>query len=219
MILFEDKDMMVVEKPAGLLVYPLGNDRKEITLIDLLKGKLNFKHPNVRSGIVHRLDRETSGVLLVAKNEETESRLKNMFREREVEKTYTTLVWGILKPEKGEIKIPLGRASKDRLRVVPKENGRYSHTTYEVEKYYPKSNMTLVRVGLKTGRTHQIRVHFAAIGHPVVGDNKYTNKKTELKRQFLHATEIKFKHPYTGKLLVVRSPLSEDLKVFLKKVS
>jgi 23S rRNA pseudouridine1911/1915/1917 synthase len=218
-ILYEDEHMLAVEKPAGLLVYPLENDAREETLVDILRPKLNFNNPTERSGIVHRLDRETSGILLVAKDEKTETMLKKEFKERNVKKIYSTLVQGRIEPKKGEIKIPLGRASKDRLRVVPSPDGRESHTLYEVERYFPKDDTSLVRAELKTGRTHQIRVHFSAIGHPVVGDKKYSSGASGLDRQFLHATEIEFVHPYTKKTVKVKSALPSDLKQYLSKLS
>jgi 23S rRNA pseudouridine1911/1915/1917 synthase len=218
-ILYEDEHMLAVEKPAGLLVYPLENDTTEDTLIDILRPKLNFESPTSRSGIVHRLDRETTGILLLAKDVNTEAMLKKEFKDRNIKKIYKALVRGRVEPERGEIKIPLGRASKDRLRVVPSADGRESHTLYEVEKYYPKDNVSLVQVELKTGRTHQIRVHFSAIGHPIVGDKKYSSGSSGFNRQFLHAIELEFVHPYTKKIMKLKSPLSSDLIQYLSKLS
>jgi 23S rRNA pseudouridine1911/1915/1917 synthase len=202
-ILYEDQYIIAVEKPAGVLAYPLpGSDEKTI-------GDIYNALP------IHRLDRDTSGIILLAKSEEVKEIMQKLFKERQIEKTYTALVCGKVEPKSGEIKIPLGRGSKDRLRVVPSTEGRESHTTYSVEKYFEEKDMSLLRVGLKTGRTHQIRVHFSAIGHPVVGDKKYSKKESTLKRQFLHATEISFIHPYTHKLINLKSPLPKDLKSYL----
>jgi 23S rRNA pseudouridine1911/1915/1917 synthase len=206
-ILFQDKYILAVEKPAGVLAYPLPTS-DEKTIGDMFSALM-----------IHRLDRDTSGIILLAKNEEVKNKMQRLFKKRKIEKTYTALVWGKVEPERGEIKIPLGRGSKDRLRIVPQTEGRESHTIYEVEKYFKTKNMTLVRVGLKTGRTHQIRVHFSAIGHPVVGDTKYTRKDTSLKRQFLHASELSFIHPYTHKKIKLKSLLPDDLKNYLSTLS
>jgi 23S rRNA pseudouridine1911/1915/1917 synthase len=206
-ILYEDEYLKVVEKPAGVLSYPLpGND--EETIGDMV-GALP----------VHRLDRDTSGILILAKSEEAKAQMQKLFKERKVEKRYKALVWGKVEPEAGEINIPLGRGSKDRLRVVPAHGGRESVTEYRVEKYFSQANSTLVDVNLKTGRTHQIRVHFHEIGHPVVGDKKYFNRKSELSRQFLHAYSIKFEHPYLKKKLAFSSDLPKDLKTYLNQIS
>lgn len=206
-ILFEDENILAVEKPAGVLAYPLPGSNEE-TIGDM-----------VGATPVHRLDRDTSGIILLAKNEKSKRAMQKLFKDRKIEKTYLTLLWGKVEPEKGEIKIPLGRGSKDRLRVVPQTEGRASHTVYEVEKYFQERDMTLVRVGLKTGRTHQIRVHFSAIGYPVVGDTKYSKRTVSLKRQFLHATKLCFVHPYTHKEVRLESPLPDDLKTYLTTLS
>lgn len=206
-ILFEDEYILAVEKPAGILSYPLpGSNEKTI-------GDIYSALP------VHRLDRDTSGIILLAKNKRAKKVMQGLFKERKIKKTYIALLWGKVEPERGEIKIPLGRGSKDRLRVVPDTAGRKSHTAYEVKKYFKVSDMTLAQVGLMTGRTHQIRVHFSAIGHPVVGDAKYSKKVTILTRQFLHASEIIFTHPYTHKLVELKSPLPNDLKSYLSTLS
>ena len=205
-ILFEDKYLLVVNKPAGILSYPLPKS-EEKTIGDIV-GALP----------VHRLDRDTSGVMILAKDKNTKALMQKQFAERKIEKEYISLVWGKVEPEKGEIKIPLGRGSKDRLKIVPSSSGRESHTVYRVVSYFPGSNLSLVELDLKTGRTHQIRVHMSAIGHPVVGDKKYSNKNTELQRQFLHAQKIIFSHPITKKEVIVKSKLPNDLNLFLKNV-
>lgn len=202
-ILFEDENIIVVDKPAGMLSYPLPGS-VEKTVGDMVGAKP-----------CHRLDRDTSGVLILAKNEEAFHKIQVLFKERKVTKKYKALVWGKVEPEKGEINIPLGRGSKDRLKVVPKKDGRDSRTQYEVEKYFSEKNMSLVDVNLLTGRTHQIRVHFSAIGHPVVGDQKYSNKKSDLSRQFLHAYHVEFLNPFTNIKISVESVLAADLVAFL----
>lgn len=216
-ILFETENYLVAEKSAGLLVYLPQGAKQEETLHDMVWEKLNFKAKDERSGIVHRLDKDTSGLILIAKNPNAQEKLKELFLKRTIEKKYVALVQGKLEPENGEIKIPLGRASKDRLRVVPKEMGKESVTSYKVLKYYPKNNFSLVDIGLKTGRTHQIRVHFGSIGHPVVGDPKYSRKRDDLNRQFLHAKSLRFIDPFNTKEVFVESELPEDLKNFLLK--
>lgn len=202
--IFEDKYLIVVEKPAGILSYPLpGSDEKTV-------GDLVGAQP------VHRLDRDTSGILILAKSEDAKAKMQALFKSRQITKKYTALVWGKVEPETGEINIPLGRGRNDRLRVVPKAGGRESVTEYQVEKYFPKSDMSLLSVNLKTGRTHQIRVHMSAIGHPVVGDPKYSKKGTDLARQFLHSSYTSFIHPITGEKIELKSALPADLKIFLK---
>jgi 23S rRNA pseudouridine1911/1915/1917 synthase len=218
-IIFENENYLVVDKPAGLLVYlPLGAN-PEITLQDMLQSKMHFQEKTGREGIVHRLDRETSGLILVAKNIESQDRLKRLFLDREIVKNYLALVRGKMETPQGEISIPLGRHSKDRLRVIPKEGGRQSTTIFKVIRYYEKNNLSLLDLDLKTGRTHQIRVHFSAIGHPIVGDPKYSRVSDELKRQFLHAHKLSFVDPFTEKPVSFVSAMPEDLNNFLQNIS
>jgi len=215
-VVFENDNFMVIEKPAGILVYSPDKSRNvEITMVDILRKKNKLFSVGTRDGVVHRLDRGTSGLVIFAKNKKTEISFKEYFSKRMIEKQYTALVRGKMEPQKGVINIPLGRGSKDRLRVVPKKSGRESVTSYEVAEYFPKSDFSLLRVGLKTGRTHQIRVHFSAIGHPIIGDEKYSKKITELKRQFLHADFLSFLEPFTGEKLKFKSSLPEDLNKYL----
>lgn len=218
-ILFEDSDLIAINKPAGTLVYLPEGFKKEETLLDILSGKLDFKEISQRNGVVHRLDRETSGVILFAKNKESEEALKAIFKKREIKKYYKALCFGNITPKTGKINIPLGRGAKDRLKVVPKRSGRASVTNYEQIKYFPKSDISFLDVEIETGRTHQIRVHLSSIGYPVVGDTKYTKKKSALDRQFLHASKVSFKHPFSGKLLEITSELPNDLKTFLNQLS
>lgn len=203
-ILFETKEYMVVDKPAGMLAYPLPGSKEE-TIGEVMGGVP-----------VHRLDRDTSGILILAKNENAKTVLKQIFKERNIKKIYTALVWGKVEPKQGTINMPLGRGSKDRLKVVPKTGGRESVTEYNVTEYL--GDKTLLNVNLKTGRTHQIRVHFSAIGHPVVGDKKYSTKNTNLGRQFLHAKMIEFMDPFSGEAVTVESQLPQDLEKFLKSI-
>lgn len=221
-ILYEDKNLLVVDKPAGILVYPLKKSRKkELTLIDIIYSYLGYE-PSLkdqRKGLVHRLDRETSGVIIFAKNDSYEKELKKIFKERKIRKFYKVLVWGNLDSQEGIIKIPLGRGHKDRLKMVPKYNGRHAETHFKVEKYFPNDDMSLLDVEIKTGRTHQIRVHFSSLNHSVVGDKKYSHRRTSLKRQFLHAQRLVFRDPDTQKIIDIYSPLHKDLSDFLKTLS
>jgi 23S rRNA pseudouridine1911/1915/1917 synthase len=218
-ILYEDKHLLAIDKPTGILVYQPVGAKESITLLDLVRDKLNFDKPSERDGIVHRLDKETSGVILLAKDQDAESNLKKLFKDREVEKYYQALVWGNVSPNEGRIEIPLGRSSKERLRVVPRSSGKTAITNYKKIKYYPESDMSLLDIKIETGRMHQIRVHLAAIGYPVVGDKKYSNKKKELTRQFLHAQKIVIINPYDQKKIVLKSDLADDLSAFLKELT
>jgi 23S rRNA pseudouridine1911/1915/1917 synthase len=215
-ILYEDKNIIAVDKPAGILIYyPPHFKQTEQTLMDQVFDRLDFKVKGERNGIVHRLDRETSGVILFAKNEKAETELKKLFKEHKIKKYYIALVSGKVEPIEGRISIPLGRAPKDRLKVVPKASGKPSETLYRVLKYFPATNTSLLQIELKTGRMHQIRVHFAAIGHPVVGDSKYGNRRADLSRQFLHAKRLEFMNPFDDKKVVIESKLPPDLELFL----
>lgn len=216
-VLYEDKNILAVEKPAGILVYyPPHFKKTEETLVDQVFSHLQFSKKGERNGVVHRLDRETSGIILFAKNEIAEAELKKIFKERKISKHYIALVHGKVEPEKGRITIPLGRAPKDRLKVVPKASGKPSETLYSVKKYYPDRDLSLLEIELKTGRTHQIRVHMSAIGHPVVGDKVYGRKTDKLERQFLHASRIDFVSPFDGKVIKIESDLPKDLKGYLR---
>jgi len=215
-ILFEDADILAVDKPAKILVYhPPHFKKSEETLIDLLAEKFSFSKKSERNGVVHRLDRDTSGVIILAKNKKSEVALKKLFKDRKVKKIYQTLVRGRIRPSEGLIDIPLSRASRDRLRVVPSVSGKPSETGYHLLRYFPDTDMSLLEVELKTGRMHQIRVHMSAIGHPVVGDRKYGKKTDALPRQFLHATRIEFIHPFSGQAVSVDSLLAKELKGYL----
>lgn len=205
-IIYEDNFLKVVEKPAGVLAYPLPNS-DEKTIGDM-----------VGAMPVHRLDRNTSGILILAKSNDAKAAMQKLFKERQIEKRYKALVWGKVEPNSGTINIPLGRGTKDRLRVVPAHDGREAVTEYAVEKYFCNGDQSLLDVNLKTGRTHQIRVHFNAIGHPVVGDCKYSKRKSELKRQFLHAYKIEFKNPFDGRQMEFKSELPKDLESYMKKL-
>lgn len=219
-VLYKNENILAVDKPAGVLVYyPPHFKKTEKTLLDEVADQLNFPVKNERSGVVHRLDRDTSGVIIFARNPEAEEKLKSIFKNRQIKKTYLALVHGKLDPEGGSITIPLGRAPKDRLKVVPKASGKPSETLYRVINYYAQGDLSLLEIELKTGRTHQIRVHMAAIGHPVVGDKLYGRKTDRLDRQFLHAKSLGFDNPFDGKQIYLESGLPEDLENFLRKLA
>lgn len=175
---------------------------------------------------VHRLDKDTSGVLVVAKDVATQARLQKQWHDRVVKKTYVALVKGILEPLKGAIEAGISRSIKNRRRMAVSDSdlSRKSFTEYEVIKYF--SDSSLVKIFPRTGRTHQIRVHFSAIGHPVIGDSLYGDKSLnkkferqfELSRQFLHALELEITHPITKKRRIFRAPLAQDLESVLQKI-
>lgn len=223
-IIFENKDLIVIDKPAGLAVHPKESlkPRKEATLTDILINKIpELKEmKGKRPGIVHRLDKDTSGVLIVAKNEKTQTYLKEQFRDRKVKKTYKALLMGRLEPKEGAIDAYLGRDKRNRLKmaVTPEKEGRGAITEYKVIEYLPpnKDVYSLVEAYPKTGRTHQIRVHFASIGHPVVGDTLYGPKKPQAKigRQFLHAYLLGIDLP-DGQYREFKLNLPNDLQNFL----
>lgn len=234
-ILYEDKNVLVINKPAGIVVHP-GEGQKdyETTIVDLILPKLDkdFRGGN-RPGIVHRLDKDTSGILVVAKNETACDSLKRQFKNRVIEKKYLALVFGKLRYPEGIIDSPIGRTGKggNKMRVSMSNFGREAVTKYKVDSIYRFKRQylaSLLNVEPKTGRTHQIRVHMAAIGYPIIGDSFYGNKKMNrifeksfgLSRQFLHASEIKFKLPgRNGKTVKVTSKMPPDLEEVLKKLT
>ncbi len=190
------------------------------TLINVLMAhipELGLVDDSMRPGIVHRLDKDTSGVILVAKTKAAQMNLVEQFKERTVKKVYITLVEGNLKPDKGTIEAAIGRDPINRQRMAVTHNGREARTEYRVLKYLDK--YTLLEVTPKTGRTHQIRVHLAAVGYPVVGDGVYGSKSKYLKRQFLHAHKIGIKLPSTGEYREFVSELAPDLQEALDEIS
>ena len=227
-IIFEDGDIIALNKPAGLPVYPLKGEETET-----LANGLVAKWPELASlgqdaGLVHRLDNDTSGIMLVAKNESAYKNLRKEFENREVYKEYTALVLGET-PSDGIIDSPIVHDGK-KMKIIPlspKERGRSqqkAHTEYKVIKKFLGGQYSLLKVIIKTGVRHQIRVHLASIGHPIAGDTLYCKSKhkltdrTELNRQFLHASKIRFNHPSSGKLLESESPLPRELENVLTKL-
>jgi 23S rRNA pseudouridine1911/1915/1917 synthase len=211
-IVFEDEHVLVVDKPAGLVVHP-GAGRASGTLVDALAGKIAGGDPE-RPGVVHRLDRGTSGLIALARSEEAHRRLAQLVRERAFERTYLALVRGRPRSRTGRIEAPIGRDRADPTRVsLDTDTPRNAATLFEVERLLPEHS--LLRIKLETGRMHQIRVHLAAVELPVAGDATYGVAEPGLTRQFLHATELAFPHPSTGERVETRSPLPADLAAFL----
>jgi 23S rRNA pseudouridine1911/1915/1917 synthase len=209
-IVHEDEAIIVLEKPPGLVVHPASSHKGE-TLVSWL-GERAAGGPEERAGIVHRLDKDTSGLMVVARTDESHAELSRQIKEREVVREYIALVEGRLGSRSGTIDAPLGRDRRRRTRRAVKGAGqRDAVTHFEVIEQLPED--ALVRARLETGRTHQIRVHFAAIDHPVAGDTEYgTAGRHGLERQFLHAARLKLRHPVSGEELEFESELPEDLR-------
>ncbi len=217
-VAYEDDALLVVDKPAGVVVHPARGHRTG-TLVQALAGRAQGGEDPWRAGIVHRLDRDTSGLLVVAKSDEVHRRLKAMLQARAIEREYLTLVEGRPPARSGTIDAPLGRDRRDRLRMsVETDTPRTAVTHFEVERALPAA--TLLRVRLETGRTHQIRAHLQAIGHPVAGDPQYGRPGLYgLARQFLHASRLSFDHPAGGARIDVRSQLPPDLAAALARAA
>jgi len=220
--LFEDEHILVIEKPSGLVVHP-GAGTSEHTLVNALLffcPSLRGVGDEKRPGIVHRLDKETSGVMVVAKTQLAHGELQRQFKAREVEKLYLGLVWGKMPEKTGQITWAIGRHEKQRQRIsVKTKKPKAAETHFTVRQEW--SEFSLLEIRPLTGRTHQIRVHFAASGHPVVGDTRYGRKKTKLQisRLFLHALQLAFVHPVSKERVKFTSPLSQELNEFLEKLS
>jgi len=220
-IVYEDDDLLVVDKPAGLTVHPAPGHPNHTLVNAILSHLSNLPDigDSLRPGIVHRLDKDTSGLMLVARNSTAHLNLAAQFKARSVVKAYLALVKGRLTPEDGIIEAPIGRDRnhRERMAVVAEEKGREARTLYHVVDYI--GNYTLLEVRTETGRTHQIRVHLAAIGYPVVGDKVYGGKSTHLSRQFLHASCVGFHLPSGGEYVEFTSDLPPDLAQALKDIS
>ena len=219
-ILYEDDDLLVIDKPAGLTVHPAPGHPTH-TLVNAMLSHLSEladADDTSRPGIVHRLDKDTSGVMLIAKNITALANLSEQFKSRSIKKVYLTLVRGHLKPERGVIEAPIGRDSGDRkkMSVTGESRGRQARTNYRVIRYV--GNNSLLEITPETGRTHQIRVHLAAIGYPVVGDGTYGTKSAYLNRQFLHAHRLGFHLPSSGDYVEFESPLPADLEKTLNEI-
>ncbi len=212
-IAYEDEHLLVVDKPAGVVVHPSPSHQTG-TLVHGVLEHGAAGGDEERPGIVHRLDRDTSGLLVVARSEEAYERLKRLVQQRALERQYLAVVRGLPRSRAGRIEAPIGRDRRDPTRQsLDTDRPRDAVTHFEVEELIGQH--ALLRVRLETGRTHQIRVHLAAIGLPVLGDPVYGAPDPELGRQFLHATRLAFAHPFTGEQVEVQSPLPDDLASYL----
>ena len=215
-IIYEDDDIIVVNKPKGLVVHP-ANGNPDGTLVNAImaicKDSLSGIGGELRPGIVHRLDKDTSGLLIVAKNDKAHINMSEQIKDRKVKKTYIALVRGTITENEATINMPIGRSTKDRKKMAITKNGKEAITHFKVLNRYTtsKASYTLLEIKIDTGRTHQIRVHMAEIGHPVVGDMVYSNGKNEfgVVGQCLHAKKLEFCHPITGKEMSFEAPLPE----------
>jgi len=220
-ILYEDGHLLVINKPAAMVVHPAPG-HPDGTLVNALLAHcppITDVGPQDRPGIVHRLDKETSGALVVAKTQSVLEALQRQFRNREVEKTYLALVNGQVQPPEGIIEVPIGRNPTDRQKMAPVPEGKYARTRYRVVRRFRKH--TLLEAHPYTGRTHQIRVHLSWLGHPVVGDADYGSRRQELllqERHFLHASRLRFSHPVNEEEMTFHAPLPPELDALLRQL-
>jgi len=219
-IIYEDRDILVLDKDEGMVVHPT-LDHPSGTVVNALLHYLKLPSENLenlRPGIVHRLDKGTSGLLVIAKNPNALEKLKTQFKARLVKKKYLALVMGKMEPRSGDIEKPIGRHPTNRKKFSVQEGGKEAQTYYNVIEYIggKKEGFSLVEVSPKTGRTHQIRVHLKSLGYPIVGDRLYGGKPAS--RIFLHAFSLEFSHPTKGKTVSFESPLPKNLEEILNKI-
>ena len=220
-IVYEDSDIIVVNKPKGMVVHP-ANGNPDGTLVNAImaicKDSLSGIGGEIRPGIVHRIDKDTSGLLIVAKNDNAHVKMSEQIKSHEVKKTYIALVRGVLKKNEATIDMPIGRSTSDRKKMAVNKNGKNAITHIKVLKRFDK--YTLLQVNIETGRTHQIRVHLSHIGYPIVGDYTYSNGKNEFDvvGQCLHAQKLEFKHPITQKDMCLEAELPQYFKDILDKL-
>lgn len=222
-ILYEDNDILVVNKPKGMVVHP-ANGNPDGTLVNavmaICKESLSGIGGKIRPGIVHRLDKNTSGAIIIAKNDVAHIKLTDMLKNHEIEKTYIALVRGIIKENEASINIPIARSISDRKKMAVTRNGKEAITHFKVLKRSYENDCTLLEVKIETGRTHQIRVHLSYIGHPVIGDDVYSNGKNKwgISGQCLHAQNLKFKHPITGKQMDIQAEMPDYFKKIIAEL-
>jgi 23S rRNA pseudouridine1911/1915/1917 synthase len=222
-VVYEDADFVVIDKPAGMVVHPGVGDEKGTLVAAIIARWPEIAQMNIsekRSGIVHRLDKDTSGLIVIARNDATRRKLSAQFQEREVDKTYIALLERTPKTRSGRIEAPIARDPNQRKRMAVARGGKPAISEFTVMDDNFRDGQALVKVKLLTGRTHQIRVHMAFIGCPIVGDTVYGFRKQRigLKRHFLHAAELRFTHPRTGERLHFESPLPVGLKDVMEKL-
>lgn len=220
-IIYEDDDIIIVNKPRGMVVHPAVGNYTGTLVNALLYHCKNLSGINgvIRPGIVHRLDKDTSGIIICAKNDAAHLSLSKQIQEKTAQRTYLAVVRGNLKTDKGVIDTLIGRDKKDRQKMaVVKEDGRRAITEYEVVERFGK--YTIVRCHLRTGRTHQIRVHLTYLGYPLVGDPKYMPMKTpfSIKGQALHSETLEFNHPRTGEHMFFKAPLPRDMQKIVTRL-
>lgn len=220
-IIYEDKDILVVNKQKGLVVHP-GNGNPNGTLVNAImahcKDSLSGIGGEIRPGIVHRIDKDTSGLLIIAKNDKAHINMSEQIKNHEVKKTYIALVRGCMKENKATIDMPIARSDKDRTKMAVSKRGKRAVTHIAVMERFEQ--FTLLEVVIETGRTHQIRVHLAQIGYPIVGDFVYSNGKNPfgVEGQMLHSSRLEFKHPITGQEMKLEAPLPEYFEEILQKL-
>ena len=220
-VLYEDNDIIVVNKPKGMVVHP-ANGNPDGTLVNAIMNlcgdSLSGIGGEIRPGIIHRLDKDTSGVLIVAKNDMAHVNISNQIKDRQTSKIYVALVRGVINENEATINMPIGRSKKDRKKMTVTKEGKEAITHFKVLKRYEK--FTLVEIKIETGRTHQIRVHMAEIGYPVVGDYIYSNGKNPfgVEGQMLHAKQIEFVHPKTEEKMKIEAPLPEYFRNIIEQL-
>ena len=213
-IVYEDEDIVIINKASGMVVHPASGNY-ENTLVNALIYRYNLDDTNVRSGIVHRIDKDTSGLVIVAKNDKTLELLTEMFKNKQIKKTYLAIVDGVINNKSGTINAPITRDVKDRKKMMVGKDGKNSITHFYVLKTF--KNNTYLSLNLETGRTHQIRVHMAYIGHPITNDKVYGKENTSF-GQYLHASKLEFIHPITKKEIKVEAELPEEFQEKLKEL-
>ena len=218
-VIYEDEDILVIDKPAGMVVHPAPGHRRDTVANALLARLPGIEEvgDEQRPGIVHRLDMDTSGLMVAAKNRRAHRHVSGQIKDRSVLKGYTALAKGNIDPPEGVIKARIGRDNRNRKRMAVVDLGREAETSYRAVESAP--GYTLLEVIPKTGRTHQIRVHLSALGYPIVGDALYGGKDPRLERQFLHAHLLGIRLPGTGEYMEFTSPLPADLKAFLSQLN
>jgi len=220
-VVYEDNDILVINKQKGLVVHP-GNGNQDGTLVNAIlarcKDSLSGIGGEIRPGIVHRIDKDTSGLLIVAKNDKAHINMSNQIKEHKVKKTYLALVRGVIKENLATINMPIARSTKDRVKMAVDKNGKNAVTHIKVLERF--NGYTYIEVNIETGRTHQIRVHMSQIGYPLVGDYVYSNGKNPfgVEGQMLHSYKLEFEHPITGKKMELTAELPKYFKDVLDEL-